>query len=83
MEFQLKKSVAISNSGFLFDSETGESYSLNTSGSHFLESLKAGKTREEIKHDSLSLFGISEKVFEKDFFDFVSVLLSHQLIERV
>lgn len=83
MEFQLKKSVALSSSGFLFDSETGESFSLNQSGVHFLENLKEGKTKEEIKYDSLEVFDVNEKTFEKDYFDFISVLLSHQLIERL
>ena len=44
----IKKDIAISDSGFVFDPTTGESYSLNPLGVEILTLLKDGDDQKEI-----------------------------------
>ena len=46
---ELRKNLAISDTGFVFDATAGESYSLNPIGLEILNYLKEGLTDEEIK----------------------------------
>ena len=43
---KLKKNIAISDSGFLFNPSTGDSYSVNPIGTEIIELLKEGKEDE-------------------------------------
>jgi len=46
---KLKKNIAISESGFVFDPNSGESYSLNPIGAEIIELLKLEKKSDEIQ----------------------------------
>ena len=45
---KLKRNIAVSESGFLFDPTSGESYSLNEQGTEILNLLKDKKSDTEI-----------------------------------
>jgi len=45
---KLKRNIAVSESGFLFDPTNGESYSLNEQGLEILNLLKKSKSDNEI-----------------------------------
>jgi hypothetical protein len=78
----LKKKLAISDSGFVFDPTTGDSYSLNPVGQELLGMIKAGKELEEIKHLITSKYDVELGTFERYYQDFVSLLKQFQLIEE-
>ncbi|MFH2143861.1 MAG: PqqD family protein [Bacteroidota bacterium] len=78
---KIKKNIAVSENGFVFDPTTGESYSLNEMGTEFLNMLKSGKTKEKIKKEILLKYDVDEVTFEKSFSDFINMLVNYQLIE--
>ncbi len=45
---QIKNNIAVSENGFVFDPNTGESYSLNPIGTEILNMLKEKKSKQEI-----------------------------------
>jgi hypothetical protein len=79
---KLKRKLAISDSGFVFDPTTGDSYSLNPVGQELLGLIKEGKELEEIKHFITSKYDVEAGVLERYYQDFVSLLKQFQLIEE-
>ena len=79
---RLKKSIAISESGFVFDPMSGESFSVNEIGMKILSLIKEEKTAEEISQFFISGFDVDPADFEKYFYDFVGMLRQYQLIEE-
>ncbi len=47
---KLKKNLALSDSGFVFDPSTGDSFSTNPIGLEIIRMLKEGKTTNDIKN---------------------------------
>lgn len=79
---KIKSGIKVSESGFLFDPSTGESYSLNNMGTIYFNMIAAGKTRNEIKDFILGEYDVDDTTFEKSFIDFVSRLKFLRLIEH-
>ncbi|MCX7862633.1 MAG: PqqD family protein [Bacteroidales bacterium] len=79
---KLKPKLAISDSGFIFDPSTGESYSLNEEGLIIVQFLKEGKNEEEIKEHFLNEYDIDETTFSRSYLDFISMLKHFNLIEH-
>ena len=78
---QIKKNIAVSETGFVFDPTSGESYSINNEGQEIMALLKDGKTAEEISEIMRAEYEIDKPGFEKYFYDFVGMLRQFQLIE--
>ena len=79
---KIKSNVAVSESGFVFNPSTGESYSINPIGIEIFNMIKESKPFEEISGEMLSKYNTEEDTFEKDFQDFVGFLKQYQLIEN-
>lgn len=77
----LKKNIAVSDSGFLFNPTTGDSYSLNETGVDFLKLMQAGKTDDEIITTVSVEYNIDNVTVEKDLSDFKSNLVRYKLTE--
>lgn len=78
---KLKKNIAISESGFVFDPNSGESYSLNPIGTEIIELLQNEKTYDEIKTLMLKKYDTDSASFERYFYDFISTLEQFGLVE--
>jgi len=78
---KLKKNIAISESGFVFDSNSGDSFSLNPIGVEILNMLKDGKEQGDIFNFVLNKYEVDRGPFENNYFDFVSMLQQFNLIE--
>ena len=78
---RLKRNIAVSESGFLFDPTGGESYSLNEQGLEILSLLKEKKTNEEIASHMTENYDIAPDDFEKYYFDFLGMLKQFKLLE--
>ncbi len=78
---KIKRNIALSDSGFVFDPSTGDSYSTNPIGLEIIKMLKEGKTPQEIKATIVKEYMIDEVSFEKDYFDFVEMLSKIKLTE--
>jgi len=77
----IKRTVAISDSGFIFDSATGESYSTNEIGLEILNYIKSGKTEEEIIDHIVKNYEITKNELEKHYIDFISTLKYYKFLE--
>ncbi len=75
----LKKNIAISDSGFIFDPLTGNSFSTNPIGLEIIEQLKQNKTVAEIKNKLAEHYDLESIAIEKDLDDFLQQLAKHKL----
>jgi hypothetical protein len=78
---QIKRNIALSDSGFVFDPSTGDSFSTNPIGLEIIKLLKDGKSHEEIKATIVKQYMTDDVAFEKDLYDFVNMLGKLKLSE--
>ena len=79
---QIKKNIALSNTGFVFNPTTGDSYTINQVGQEILGYLSDNKTVEEITSLMTTTYDIDQASFEKYFFDFISMLRQFELLDE-
>jgi hypothetical protein len=53
---KIKKSIAVSKSGFIFNPSTGDSYTVNQIAAEILELLKESNSLEEVKQEILKKY---------------------------
>ncbi len=80
---KLKKNIALSESGFIFDPSTGDSYSVNQTGSEIIEYLKEGLSEDQITDKLKDTFDSDEEQLRKDLDDFLHHLRQLKMIENV
>lgn len=76
---KIKKNVAISESGFIFNPTTGDSFSTNPIGLEIIRMLKDEKSKDDIRKVILNKYITDESTFEKDYYDFVMMLQNNQV----
>jgi len=79
---KIKRNIALSDSGFVFDPSTGDSFSTNPIGLEIIKLMKENKTTEEIKASIVKQYMVDEVSFEKDLYDFVNMLGKLKLAEN-
>ena len=79
---KLRKNIAISEAGLLFNPDTGESFSVNPIGLEILSMIKESKTRKEICDSLLIKYTTDRTTLENDYQDFIELLSYNHLIER-
>jgi hypothetical protein len=79
---KIKSNVAVSESGYVFNPSTGESYSINPIGIEIFNMIKEQKPFEEISGEILNRYNTEVDTFEKDYQDFITFLKQYQLIEN-
>ncbi len=82
MQVKFKENVTISESGIVFNSHTGDSYSINPIGAEVIRMLQEVKSKEEIKQYILNTYDFRDSSFEKEFYDFVNQLINFKLLEK-
>ena len=78
---KIKRNLALSDSGFVFNPSSGDSFSTNPIGLEIVRHLKDGLSDQEIKKLICKKYEVDEASFEKDFYDFISTLSKFQLSE--
>ncbi|ADY73513.1 hypothetical protein Dester_0873 [Desulfurobacterium thermolithotrophum DSM 11699] len=73
--------LAINDEGFIFDPETGNSYTVNKTGLFIIKLLKDGKNEEEIVKALTEEFEIGEDEAKRDLVDFLEQLRLYGLVE--
>jgi len=73
--------VALNDEGFIFDPETGNSYTVNKTGLFVIKLLKEGKSEEEIIKALTEHFEVSEDEAKRDLLDFIEQLRINGLLE--
>jgi PqqD family protein of HPr-rel-A system len=79
---RIRRNIAVSETGFVFDPTSGESYSVNREGQEIMALLKEGKNPEQISESMCTGYEIDPESFEKYFYDFIGMLRQFQLIEE-
>jgi hypothetical protein len=82
MIMKLKKNIATSEAGFIFNPATGDSFSANNVGSEIITLLKENKSHQEISEWVSLKYEVEKIQFEKDMDDFISQLNDYNLLEK-
>ena len=78
---KIKKDIAVSDSGFIFNPATGESFNVNATGAAIINHLKKGTAPEALSSEVAREFGVSEIAVDRDIQDFMNMLMHYQLME--
>ena len=78
---KLKKNIATSETGFIFNPSTGDSFSVNPIGTEILSFLKKDLTNQEIIAAICEKYDVDQSLFEKDLDDFTSQLKEYAITE--
>lgn len=77
----IKKNIALSDTGFVFNPSNGDSFSTNPIGMEIIKMLKEGKSDADIKSHVVKTYMTDEPTFEKDLYDFINMLTKLNLTE--
>jgi hypothetical protein len=78
---KIRKNIAVSEAGFLFNPLNGDSFSTNTVGNDVLALLKQDKSVAEVVAFVTDKYHVDASEFEKDLEDFQLQLRDAQLLE--
>ncbi|MGD9202281.1 MAG: PqqD family protein [Chitinispirillia bacterium] len=72
--------LAISDTGFIFDPVSGNSYNTNETGVYILKKLKERLNVEEIAEKITEIYDVEHEVAEQDIFNLIEFLQSNYLV---
>ena len=78
---KINNNIALSDNGFVFNPNTGESFSVNQLGIDIINQLKNDITLEKVAEEIIKKYNVDEATAEKDLYDFIGILQHHSLIE--
>lgn len=78
---KLKKNIATSEEGFIFNPGTGDSFSANPIGTDIIALLKEDTSLEIIVKTICEKYDVNKNQFEKDLDDFESQLKDYGILE--
>lgn len=78
---KLKKNIATSENGFIFNPATGDSFSGNTIAAEILLLMKTGKSDVAIKQEILEKYDTEPMQLEQDWDDWMLQLKDANLLE--
>jgi hypothetical protein len=81
MHYRLKEHIAISGTGVLFNTQTGESFTVNEMGMMIIDLIRKNKDYDEIKDAIFSEYLIDEGSLEHHLEDFLGYMKQHHLVE--
>lgn len=79
---KVSENLAISESGFLFLTTTGETFTTNEIGKKIIQMLQMGKVEDEIIKFITNNYNVDSNTFEKDLSDFITQLNQFNLIQN-
>jgi len=78
---RLKKNIATSEEGFIFNPGTGDSFSTNEIGTEIIALLKDEKPQGIIIESICAKYDVDQNQFEKDLDDYLSQLKDYTILE--
>jgi len=78
---RIKKNIATSENGFIFNPATGDSFSGNGMASEILLAMKNGQQDVQIKQDILLKYEVSAEQLDRDWEDWIVQLKEANLLE--
>ncbi len=77
---KLNENISLSESGFVFNALTGDSYSLNSTAIEILNLIKNGRKHTEIEEYFEIKYEVSSELFKRHLDDYLQMLSHYQLI---
>ena len=77
----IKKNIATSENGFIFNPATGDSFSANELATVLLLAMKNGETELQIKEKLLDTYEVSPEQLNRDWEDWIMQLKEANLLE--
>lgn len=78
---KIKKNIALSDTGFVFNPGSGDSFSVNPIGLEIMKLLQENKSQDAIKKHLLETYSADRDTIEKDIYDFTKMLEQFKLSE--
>ena len=79
---KLKKNIATSEAGLIFNPGTGDSFSVNNLGNEILSGLRENRSDMEIIDMIYAKYDVERIQLEKDMDDFISQLYNFNLLDK-
>lgn len=79
---KIKENIAISETGFVFNPTTGDSFTLNETARKVIALINEGKTIEQTAKGLKETFDVDDTTLERYLFDFVYDLRINKLLEE-
>ncbi len=73
--------LAVNDQGFIFDPDTGQSYTTNAQGRHIIQALGKDEPAQAILDQILELFQVSSQDAERDLEEFMDQLRCMGLVK--
>jgi hypothetical protein len=77
----INKKIAISETGFIFNPNTGDSYSMNPIATEILEMLKKNMKDEDIKKALFEKYDVSKSILQNSYDEFIDTLKKLNIVE--
>ena len=78
---KLKKNIATSEEGLVFNPGTGDSFTSNALGTEIICLLKEDKPEQEIINTICLKYDVDQYQFENDLHDFISQLKDYSILD--
>ena len=78
---KVNKNIAVSESGFLFDSMSGDSFSLNPIAAEILELIREQKSIDDIKRILLNKYEVTPTMLDKTIYEYVFTLKKLNIVK--
>lgn len=79
---KIKRNIAVSETGFLFDPQTGESFNLNKTGQMIFKFLAEQKDEDEIIKIISEQYDLDSNTFQRYLDEFKMILRQFNLTEK-
>ncbi len=81
MDFSRLQNLAMNDNGFIFDPNSGYSYTSNETGIYIMKLLSQGIDKETVREKVLAEYEVSEDNFNSDFEHYMLMLEALGLVE--
>ncbi|ETR72375.1 MAG: hypothetical protein OMM_07543 [Candidatus Magnetoglobus multicellularis str. Araruama] len=80
MQTERLKTLAISDSGFIFDPSSGDTFNTNDIGIQIINLLKQGKDFNDIMDQLIEDYEVTENELEADLRDYIQTLKNYHMV---
>lgn len=82
-QFEVPGYAAVSDTGFVFLGNTGETFNMNEIAKEIYEMIHRNHNTDEIFTYILQNYEVDNQTFERDFEDYINRLLSFGLVKEI
>ncbi len=80
-DYKISENLAVSENGFLFMANSGESFTVNETGKFIINKLKENKNEDEIINLLMNEFDVDVETAQRDFDEFMTLLRNMKLVD--